>query len=445
MLGYHFKLAIRSLSRNPLLTVLMIAAVGVGIGASMTMLTTLVAMSANPIPDKSSQLFVPQLDVGGYASLHHDTSGLFSYDLPYRDAMAIMAAQVGPRQTAMYPIALDVKPPRGDPFQAVGRATYSDFFAMFEAPFASGSAWARAADQDRANVVVLSAKFAQRLFPGAAAVGRTVNLGDRDYRVSGVLRPWAPTPRFYDVRLGTFRSGAYGDPEDFYVPFSTGIALQIDGNNNPCDAAALTAEWLARLNSNCSWIQVWVELPTPLQARNFKTFLSNYAATQQQTGRFAWLPLTAVHDVMEWLALRRVVPEQVRVNSAIAVGFLVVCLINAIGLMLAKFSGRAVELSVRRALGASRNDLFLLCLTEAMVIGLLGGLLGLALTGAGLAVLRELRGIVSRDSAAGHLISLNMQMVLITLAVAIVATVCSGLYPALRASRIHPGWQLQAQ
>ena len=140
-----------------------------------------------------------------------------------------------------------------------------------------------------------------------------------------------------------------------------------------------------------------------------------------------------------------VVPSEVRVNSMIAGGFLLVCLINAVGLMLAKFSSRAVELSVRRALGASRTDLFLQCLTESLLIGLLGGLLGLALTAAGLAAVRSLRGISLQDVAARHLVSLNMEIVLITFALATMATVCSGLYPALRASRVQPGWQLKSQ
>ena len=113
--------------------------------------------------------------------------------------------------------------------------------------------------------------------------------------------------------------------------------------------------------------------------------------------------------------------------------------------MLAKFSGRAVELSVRRALGASRSDLFLQCVTEAMLIGVMGGLLGLALTAAGLSALRALRGISSTESALGRLISLNPEMMVITLAVAIVTTICCGIYPALRASRVQPGWQLKAQ
>ncbi len=72
----------------------MVAAIAVGIGASMTMLTTLVAMSGDPIPDKSSQLFIPQFDVDGYGTEHHDVTNL-PWNLTYRDGVAFMQRQAG--------------------------------------------------------------------------------------------------------------------------------------------------------------------------------------------------------------------------------------------------------------------------------------------------------------------------------------------------------------
>ncbi|HEY1900685.1 MAG TPA: ABC transporter permease [Steroidobacteraceae bacterium] len=439
MLGYYFELAIRSLRRNPVLTALMIAAVGVGIGASMTMLTTLVAMSGNPIPDKSSELFVPQIDTMGDASRQHRSDWLPRV-LPYHDAVALMKVHPGTRQAAMYPVVLNVKPAQADPFPAAGRATDSDFFAMFEVPFRSGAAWGHREDDDRGNVVVLGTRLADRLFPAVDPVGKTINLGKRDYRITGVIRPWTPTPRFYDAD-----AGAYSEGEDFFLPFSIAVDRQIETTDYDCDDTALPNGWAQRLNSDCPWVQFWVELPKPQQVRDFKVFLHNYAAEQQRLGRFQWLPMVALRDVTDWLAHLRVVPSEVRVDSMIAMGFLVVCLINAIGLMLAKFSSRAVELSVRRALGASRFSLFLQCVTEALMIGLLGGALGLGLTATGLSALRSLRGISSPDSTAGQLVSLNLEMVLITFAVAIISTIGCGLYPAWRASRVQPGWQLKAQ
>ena len=130
----------------------------------------------------------------------------------------------------------------------------------------------------------------------------------------------------------------------------------------------------------------------------------------------------------------------------VADGFLVVCLVNAVGLLLAKFSGRATELALRRALGASRGAIFRQCVTETLLIGLLGGLFGLLLTGAGLAGLRVLLAVASQQGVpVSRLVSLNTDMVAITLIVAILVTVCAGLYPTWRASRVQPAWQLKSQ
>src|SRR5580698_2152992 len=65
MFNYYLRLALKSLKRNLVLTSLMIAAIGVGIGAAMTIYTVLLVMSGDPIPDKSSRLFVPTIDNWG--------------------------------------------------------------------------------------------------------------------------------------------------------------------------------------------------------------------------------------------------------------------------------------------------------------------------------------------------------------------------------------------
>jgi putative ABC transport system permease protein len=134
------------------------------------------------------------------------------------------------------------------------------------------------------------------------------------------------------------------------------------------------------------------------------------------------------------------VPEEIRLSTLVGFSFLLVCLVNASGLMLAKFSGRIGELSVRRALGASKLHIFLQCLMEAAVIGIAGGLLGLALATLGIFVER---GILREDYAP--LVQVDGGIVLITLGLAIFSAICVGLYPAWGASRTQPAWQLKSQ
>ncbi|HEU4857011.1 MAG TPA: ABC transporter permease, partial [Rhodanobacteraceae bacterium] len=65
MLAYYLDLALRSLKRNPALTALMVVAIGFGVAASMITYSVFRAVSGNPIPDKSAQLFTPQIDSWG--------------------------------------------------------------------------------------------------------------------------------------------------------------------------------------------------------------------------------------------------------------------------------------------------------------------------------------------------------------------------------------------
>ena len=88
------------------------------------------------------------------------------------------------------------------------------------------------------------------------------------------------------------------------------------------------------------------------------------------------------------------VPGDVRLQLWLAFGFLLVCLLNTVGLLLAKFLRRSGEIGVRRALGASRRAIFMQCLVEAGTVGLAGGVLGLGLA---------LAGTVGGAPAAGRL------------------------------------------
>ena len=60
MFKYYLKLALRSTRRSPVLTGLTIVVLGVGSGASMTTFSVYRAMTGDPIPNKSRQLFMVQ-------------------------------------------------------------------------------------------------------------------------------------------------------------------------------------------------------------------------------------------------------------------------------------------------------------------------------------------------------------------------------------------------
>ena len=233
MFNYYLGLALRSLKRNIVLTVLMIAAVGVGIGASMTTLTVFRAMDNDPIPQKSRQLFAVQIDnwgPDGKNIVPGDAENL-QEQISYIDAVGLMNAKAARRQSAMYKTGAGLTPANPDllPFQVQVRAAYTDFFAMFQAPFVAGGPWSADDDKNHADVAVITKKLNDKVFGGGDSVGKTINLDGHEFRVVGVLGAWAPTPQFYDLN-----NDQYGEGAEIYLPFTRAIEGQMPswGNNN---------------------------------------------------------------------------------------------------------------------------------------------------------------------------------------------------------------------
>ena len=437
MFSYYFRLGLRSLRRNMVLTGLMIAAIAVGIGACMTALTVFRAMSGDPIPQKSSQLYAPQIDNWGPDKHNGGSPDRLEPQLSYTDVLGLMRAHAAKRQTGMYATLQTLRPadPTQKPTKIFVRATSTDFFPMFDVPFKYGRAWPASDDENRAGVIVLSREMNEKLFAGANSVGKTVRLGDQSYTVSGVLNEWRPLPRFYDLAIRPF-----GDGDTLFMPFSTAIDRHLGNVGSTQCNGDVDPGWEGRLRSDCIWLQFWAELPTAAEAQNYRAFLNNYAAEQQRLGRFHWPPHTKLRDVNEWLRYRHIVPSEVRILILVSFGFLLVCLMNAMGLMLAKIMGRAGDIGVRRALGASRAAIFAQCLIETGVVGLAGGILGLGLTALGLWAARSL--LAKQFVALAHL---DLTDTAIAVLLAVGATVLAGIYPTWRAAHVQPAWQLKSQ
>jgi putative ABC transport system permease protein len=437
MFGYYLELALRSLRRSPGLTALMVLTIGFGVAASMTTYSVFRAVSGDPMPWKSSKLFVPQIDMWGPTGRGSDGEPPAAMD--YTDAMKLMRDHRAKLQSAMYQISPSVVPTGSGkhPINVNGHAVYSEFFSMLDVPFKYGGSWSANDDAQRAAVTVISSKLNQKLFGDANSVGKTVNIEGKDYRVVGVLNDWNPQPRFYDVvNSGGFSTGV----EDVFLPFERGIAVGLtnDGNTN-CNAIPSESGFVGLQRSSCVWISYMAELDDAAAVTAYRQYMDGYAHDQQQAGRFGWAPNNRLRNLPDWLDNQHVVPSDTKVSLLVALGLLIVCLVNTAGLLLAKFLRRSSEIGVRRALGAQRLAIYAQFLTEAGIIGLAGGVLGLLLTGVGVA---SVGWVLPKDIAA--LARLNVSLLLLTLLVAVIATLLAGLYPTFRAARVQPAWQLKS-
>ncbi|GLQ98957.1 ABC transporter permease [Dyella mobilis] len=436
MFAYYLRLGLRSLRRNPLLTLLMVVAIGFGVAASMTAYAVLRATSNNPIPQKSSQLFAPQIDNAG-PPFTAENDGEPSDLMSYIDTMALMQAHRAQRQTALYSIGVSIMPADAAqlPFQVPSYAGYADTFAMFDIPFLYGSGWSAAEDQSRAAVAVIGRQLNDELFHGANSVGRNIVLDGHSYRIVGVMNDWNPQPVFYDVHS----TKGFTDATQLFIPFTHAIDLKIPAAGVDLCNVTADAGWDAWLHSECTWINYWVELPDRSSVTAYRNYLQGYAAEQQRAGRFKWAPNIRLRNVTQWLDYEQVVPPESKISLLISLGFFVICLVNTVGLLLAKFMRRAPEIGVRRALGASRRSIYAQFLVEAGAIGLSGGVLGVLMTGAGVLGI----GLVF-DPSIARLATLDLSLAGLTLGVAVFATVLAAFYPAWRAARVQPSWQLKS-
>jgi len=435
MFSYYFGLALHSLRRNVALTSLIVIAIGVGIAASTCALSMFRAYTADPIPQKSSQLFVPHID--SLSPEYRERGDKLPLHLTYQDARALLAQHLAKRQAPMYFTGSTLAPPnpRLHPFQVLVRATGADFFALFDVPFQYGAAWSATDDEARAEVVVLGSQLNERLFGRVNSIGRTVHLGTRDFRVVGVLDAWAPSPRFYEAS-----NAMQGRVEDLFIPFGSAIDQHLPPwDNMSCPPfSSGPSQWDAFLASECVWVRLWVQLPTAGDVQRYRRALDGYADEQTRSGRYHWPIRTALLNVGALLADEQPVPTEVRLYGLISLGFLLVCLLNAMALMLARFMTQSAEVGVRRALGARRIDVFLQCLAETAVIGLVGGLLGIGLCALGLAGIRSIVGGATVAFVYADRVDLSIAVL-----AALVSTLFAGLYPTWRAMQVQPAWQLK--
>ena len=137
--------------------------------------------------------------------------------------------------------------------------------------------------------------------------------------------------------------------------------------------------------------------------------------------------------------VQEVLGDDTILQTLLAAGFLLVCVVNTVGLLLAKFTSHAGEIGVRRALGATQSQVFQQYLVQAGVVGAAGGLLGLGFTFAGLWLLARQSAEVA---AVAHM---NPTMLLATVVVAVVSALLAGLLPTWRACRVVPAIQLKTQ
>jgi predicted permease len=392
--------ALRLLARAPGFTVLCLATLALGIGATTALYSVANAVLWRPLPferpEELEMVYVkaPALAPGSYAFSAADVLD-FQENTRSHTAVAAFASD-----------SYDLSGV-GTPFRVDGaRVTPSLFGLLGKSPLV-GRVFTNEEDKGAQRVTILSERTATRLFGnGPAALGRGVSLAGVGYTVIGVMPadfrfPLRGLPTTRDAELWvpmSFTPGELGDRGD---NFNYSVIVRRRPEVSPEQEAADAKRVLA-----ISRAQYPPQMPANVELLPDIQPLGPLVGGSSKT------------SVLLLLA---------------SVGFvLLIGCANVANLLLTRALARQGELAVRTALGAGRGRIVRQLLTESVVLAVLGGVLGLALAYLSIDLVARLAGDALPRSEE---IRIDATAFLFCLAASLGAGFLFGLVPALALGR----------
>lgn len=424
---YAMTLAWHGMRRHPRSSVMVVAVMALGLAACMSVLTVFHVLSADPLPSRAGSLqtilFTP-------ASRKPDTGdALLRVDL----ARGLVSQARGMAVAAIVPGLATVKNDATETTAAHDTrvlAATADIGKVFDIRLHGGRWWTAAEGRNHTPVAVISRALAERLFGTGKVVGRSIRMDDKSLRVIGVRGSWQPTLRFYSPGASVYTN----HPAQVLIPLTVAGDVGLGLQEMYCAQNDFSADpW-----KSCSIATVWAYGAAGAEHGRLLAMAQAVApriprpkAGNDEPYKPQWV------SISDWLLMLHVVPDSVRGYVWVALAFLALCLLNAAGVLAARFLRRGPELGIRRALGASRRDVFAQHFLESGALAVVGGVLALPLVLGVLALLRvqAVRYADLIHFSVGTFLALCLATVLTGIAV--------GAYPAWRAAVVPPALQVK--
>lgn len=419
MFNYYLKLSWRNLVRNRLFFTLMIITLAVGVGVFLANIAIIKSMSQDPLPGKSEKVFNLTHNIWP----NDNPSEKLLHVIRYDDAMHFLSNDIATHtmvhyESNVYARASDAKSLTR--YSAVVRATTPGFFPITDAPFAYGSAWSN----DRAKQVVIGDKLNKSIFGGGNNIGKSIEVDGSFFEVVGILKPWQLKPKFYE----SSQNNAFSDSDDIYVPLETAMDQEwaVTVRNMSTELITTVSENRGR---NGFFLQAYAQLDSKEQQAQMLSFMNNYSQMRKEQGDSLRPSPNRILNVNQWLEENKVVDQQMLAFGLASSLFLAVCIFNASSLLLARYHGARFETGLRRAVGARMKDVFYQGLVESTLIGLCCAVVAIAFSVGFLKLSIALFPPLESTS------DINLSLIFIGIAIALVSSFISMLYPLIRSSR----------
>jgi predicted permease len=398
----------RSLRKNFLSTLVILASLGVGIGANSAVFSVVNALLLRPLP-------YPQPDRLVAVWLHSPAIGIFR-DWPSPGQFLDLQDQnhsfeeMALAQTRMFTLT-----GRDQPERVAGIRAQSSLLKMFGARTVLGRVLLPEEDKPgKPAVAILSERVWRRLFNSdPEIVGKSITLDGNSFTVAGVLQ------RGFLLNAEVMPSEEPMDKVDVFLP----LPLAADAVKNRRDE---NYNIVARLKPGVTVQQAQADIDV-IASRVREKDKRDVSFGMHVTG----LQDEVVGDVRRALLV---------LLGSVAVVLLIACA-NVANLLLTRAAGREKEVAIRTALGAGWQRLARQLLTESVLLGILGGAGGLLVARVSLYVLRTMNpGNIPRLEDIG----INSAVLAFTFGVSLLTGTLFGLAPLWRVVRVDPNASLKA-
>ena len=426
LFGYHVGLAWRSLRRDPVVSAIMLVALALGNGVWWMSLAEYIRFSAWDIPLAQTLHQVEILHPRDASAVFADGARDNPYlapraiqertQLSYPELQRLQASAAPARQSAGFRAEVVVRGPDGIGAVKIARFTNRAFFSMFARPFSAGGPWPEAADAGGAGVVVLGRATGRALFPRGDAVGQTITIEGRPFRVVGVLAEYQPLNAPWQLLI-------IGGSEDaLFLPLADFDALGVWPDQPLMHTPPENHSRFALLRSDARFVVSWVDLPTPAHVEAYRRDLD------RSFGPGGYV----LRSLAEWRRAFAMPTSQLSFFSFLAVIVLVGGVFTLVRFLFTKGITRGAELGVYRALGAPRGSIFARTWAEGMLLGVPAAVLGPLAAQPTCWIFNHYVRLVDMP------LEVTAFPVFVGIAISIAATALGLLYPAWRLSRATP-------